>query len=136
MAVANRQKQLTLNTGGRHGPPAVVGRLVCRASISVARSSAPTRSSIVGHAFGRGDVAAPFAQRPDGPVDVALDVAHVGRLAGGVRLAGPGPARRTVLMSNCSALALADPRRSCCRSVGRRSLRGCALRPYVSPGKG
>ena len=107
--------RVTERTRPRCCPPATVtGQLrwsagSCRASISAARSSAPTRSSSVGYAFGRSDVAAPFAQRPDGPGDVDLDVAHVGRLAGGVRLAGPGPARRTVLMSK---LQRARPRRS------------------------
>ena len=38
-------------------------------------------------AIGRRAVAAPFAQRLDRPGDVALDVAHVGRLAVGVGLA-------------------------------------------------
>ena len=50
-------------------------------------------------ALGQGDVAAPFAQRPDVKGDVALDEAHVDRLAVGVRLAAADGDEQAVVAS-------------------------------------
>ena len=48
---------------------------------------------------GRLDVAAPFSQRTDGAGDVALDEAHVGRFAVGVRLAAADGDEQAVVAS-------------------------------------
>ena len=105
-----------------------------RGSTPAARAAAPNRSLMAapsGRRRARGDIAAPFAQRPDGPGDIALDVAHVGRLAVGVGLAAADGDEQAVVALRVGDVALLERRGFRAPQPGDRHRRARGRAPRV-----
>ena len=109
--------------GGSAGGSTPAARAAAANRSLMACAERPTTRSV------EANVAAPFARRPDGPGDVALDETDVGRLAVGVRLAAEdGDDEQAVV-----ALRVGPAMKS---SPANDAVAGRALRRRVEPAAG